>query len=166
MLFVVEITGNGVRALDSELERNGALVLDALSERGGGRHLKIVRAARKSAVRNALAASRVAAELWQAAELPGAKPDAGTLPRVVVERRFEEPLSKAEIRARGQRGGWCLEVHGVSFVKSYLGAEGRRMLCIYRAADLESVRVAQRSVGLPVARVWGEHVPRHRVGTP
>ncbi len=31
---------------------------------------------------------------------------------------------------------------------------GKHMICVYQAPDAESVRLAQRQIGLPVARAW------------
>jgi hypothetical protein len=43
----------------------------------------------------------------------------------------------------------------VSFLRSYFAIDGRRMLCLYEAPDVESVRFANRQAGLPFDRVWG-----------
>ena len=73
---------------------------------------------------------------------------------VIVERAFSEPETFAAINARGDRGTWCYELYGIRFDGAYFAADGRRMICTYEAPDAESVRMAQRSVDLPVSRVW------------
>lgn len=73
---------------------------------------------------------------------------------VIVERAFAEPETFAAINARGDRGTWCYELYGIRFDGAYFAADGRRMICTYEAPDAESVRTAQRSVDLPVSRVW------------
>lgn len=74
---------------------------------------------------------------------------------VLVRRSFAEPVTVAEIQAREDAGAWCLETRHVKFVRSYFSMDRRRMLCLYRAPDAESVREAQRYAGMPVEDVWG-----------
>ncbi|HSB35744.1 MAG TPA: nickel-binding protein, partial [Thermoanaerobaculia bacterium] len=64
------------------------------------------------------------------------------------------------------RGQWCLEAHGVRFVKTYLSRDRRRMVCLYEAADAESVRLAQEKAGMPFERVWTARVVRHAAPEP
>jgi hypothetical protein len=73
---------------------------------------------------------------------------------VVVERHFDEPMAFEELEAREARHSWCLEVRGVVFQRTLMSPDGRRMLCLYRAPDAESVREAQREAGLPFTTVW------------
>jgi hypothetical protein len=72
---------------------------------------------------------------------------------VLVSRRFETPAEFAEIQALEEAGVGCLETHRVRFVRSYFAKDRKRMLCLYRAPDAESVRIAQREAGMPVERV-------------
>ena len=60
--------------------------------------------------------------------------------RIVVERLFDAPISSSEIRDREARGDWCLDTHGVTFLRSYSSEDRTRMVCIYTATDVESVR--------------------------
>jgi hypothetical protein len=73
---------------------------------------------------------------------------------VMVERRFDAPVSFVEIQAMEDRGAWCLDAHGVVFVRTYFSADRTRMLCLYEAPDAEAVRMAQATIGMPVERVW------------
>jgi hypothetical protein len=73
---------------------------------------------------------------------------------VVVERSFDAPASMDELQAREDAAAWCLEQHRVQFVRSLFSADRRRMVCLYRAPDAESVRLAQAQAGMPVDRVW------------
>jgi hypothetical protein len=73
---------------------------------------------------------------------------------VIVERAFETPVTFDEMRAQGARFGWCLDQHGVRFLRSYLAADGLRMICLYEAPDAESVRQVNRQAGMPFERVW------------
>jgi len=48
----------------------------------------------------------------------------------------------------------CLELHGVLRQCSYLAADGRRVLCHYRAPDAESLRTALRAAHIEYDVVW------------
>jgi hypothetical protein len=72
---------------------------------------------------------------------------------VLVTRRFEAPAEFAEIQALEEAGAGCLETHRVHFIRSFFSNDRKRMLCLYRAPDAESVRIAQREAGMPVERV-------------
>jgi hypothetical protein len=73
---------------------------------------------------------------------------------VVVERSFAEPVSLDEVQAKEDAGQWCLDAHGVSFVRTFFSNDRKRMLCLYAAPDAEAVATAQRKAGMPVDRVW------------
>ena len=79
---------------------------------------------------------------------------AAIVPNVLVERSFSEPERFERLQAIGQAKAWCLEQHRVQWARSFLSSDGRRMLCLYRAPDVESVRLAQREAGLPVDALW------------
>jgi hypothetical protein len=73
---------------------------------------------------------------------------------VLVRRRFEAPVALEEIQAREDAGAWCLEARHVKFVRTFFANDGRRMICLYRAPDVESMRQAQRQANMPVEDVW------------
>jgi hypothetical protein len=73
---------------------------------------------------------------------------------VVVERSFEEPVDLETLVAKEAGAGWCLEMYGVEFLKSYVATDARRMICLYQAPDAEAVRTAQSTAGMPFDRVW------------
>ena len=73
---------------------------------------------------------------------------------VVVERSFDAPASMDELQAREDAAASCLDLHRVTFVRSYFSADRMTMVCLYRAPDAESVRLAQQQAGMPVDRVW------------
>ena len=85
---------------------------------------------------------------------------------VVVERSFPQPVAFADVQAIEDRGAWCLEAHGVRFLKSYFSRDRRRMMCLYEAPDAESVRLAQERAGVPFERAWASRVVRHPAGEP
>lgn len=73
---------------------------------------------------------------------------------VLVSRRFDKPAVFEVIQALEDAGKGCLETHRVRFVRTYFSTDRTRMICLYRAPDAESVRIAQREAGMPVERVW------------
>jgi hypothetical protein len=73
---------------------------------------------------------------------------------VVVERSFEQPCKFEELQAQEDEGAWCLEQHSVRFIRTYFSRDKLRMICLYEAPDAESVRTAQRTIDMPVDRVW------------
>ena len=74
--------------------------------------------------------------------------------RIVVERSFSDPASDADMAAVANRERPCLEIYGVSWRRSLLSEDRRRMVCEYEAADAESVRRAQREAEAQFDRVW------------
>ena len=80
---------------------------------------------------------------------------------VVVERLFPEPVAFEEIQAMEERGAWCLEEHGVRFLRTYFSRDRRRMVCLYEAPDAESVRLSQQKAGMSFERAWTARVVRH-----
>jgi len=82
---------------------------------------------------------------------------------VFLERLFEHPLTVEHAQAMGRDGAWCFEMHRVDWISSLLAADGRSMVCWFRAVDAESVRLALRTVGADVARTWIGTVTASRV---
>lgn len=85
-------------------------------------------------------------------EAPDAR--AGADANVLVERSFGESIELADLQAREDAHGWCLETRSVKFVRTFFSSDRRRMLCLYAAPDAEAVRQAQREAGMPTDRVW------------
>jgi hypothetical protein len=73
---------------------------------------------------------------------------------VLVERSFAEPVLLESIQAIEDEAIGCLNAHRVEFLRTFFARDRRRMICLYRAPDAESVRIAQRQAGMPVDRVW------------
>lgn len=72
----------------------------------------------------------------------------------VVERVFESRLTLDQVRGMARDGAWCLSQYRIAYLGSFLGADGTRLTCVYRAPDAESVRAANRQNGLAYERVW------------
>jgi hypothetical protein len=80
-------------------------------------------------------------------------------PNVAVTRRFAEPVRLAELQAREKASAKALEAHRVAPSHAFVSRDGKRMISLYDAPDVEAVRVAQREAGLPVEAVWAfEHI--------
>jgi Protein of unknown function (DUF4242) len=73
---------------------------------------------------------------------------------VIVERTFEEPADLDALHDAEARAHWCLELHNVRFVRSYISSDRRRMICMYEAPDAEAVRIVNSTSKNPFDRVW------------
>lgn len=73
---------------------------------------------------------------------------------VVVEYLYDPPLTPEAFEQNGAKLGPCLEAYGVRWVATYLSNDKRRRVCIFEAADAESVRQSFRSAGVAFERVW------------
>jgi hypothetical protein len=73
---------------------------------------------------------------------------------IIVERTFESPPSDADLKAVADRQALCLDIYGVTWKKSVLSNDRKRMVCEYVAADTESVRKVQREAQAPFERIW------------
>ena len=96
------------------------------------------------------------AGLWPGTvhDASGESGDAIPAGNVAVTRRFDEPVEFAGIQALEEGAAACLELHRVRFLRSFFSFDRRRMICVYRAPDAESVRLAQREARMPVEKVW------------
>jgi len=124
---------------------------------GGGRMLCHFSSPDAESVRIALRQSGAktgpvwAGAVHEAPQRPGADPGYSN---VAVTRRWTEPVELADIQAIEDAGAWCLEAHDVQFVRTFFAVDQRRMVCLYRAPDAESVRLAQTQAGMSVEYVW------------
>lgn len=92
--------------------------------------------------------------LWSGTEHLAPGLDGSRSANVVVTRRFAEPVQLTDIQAIEDAGAGCLQTHRVEFERTFFSADRRRMVCLYRAPDAESVRMAQREAGMPLESVW------------
>jgi len=76
------------------------------------------------------------------------------MPHIVVERTFDAPLTDADIQAAIARLTPCAKIYNVTWVRSFLSPDKRRMICEYEAADAESVRTVQREASTPFDNAW------------
>jgi hypothetical protein len=124
---------------------------------GGRRMLCHFRSPDSESVRTALRQSKSQmGPVWPGTvhEAPGMEGADPGHSNVVVTRLWSESVQLADIQAIEDAAAWCLEAHGVQFVRTFFSADRKRMDCFYRAADAESVRLAQLGAGMPVNRIW------------
>ena len=73
---------------------------------------------------------------------------------MVVEERFDPPIDMSKQAPHVGKLSPCLPVEGVTWLSSYIAADGSRCVCVYDAPDAESVRRAYRKAGVPFDNVW------------
>jgi len=73
---------------------------------------------------------------------------------VVAERVFLEMVTPEFVSIARQQAGWCLDLHRAEYVESFLGSDGLRMVCLFRAPDAEAVRRANQQGGFPYTEIW------------
>jgi hypothetical protein len=73
---------------------------------------------------------------------------------VIVERSFPKPIEFVHLHKGMERARPCLALHGVRLLQSFLSPDRQRMICMYEAADAESVRIANRQAGTEFERAW------------
>ena len=78
--------------------------------------------------------------------------------RIVVERSFATPQTDADMSAVADRERGCLGIYRVTWKRSLLSDDRRRMICEYEAPDAESVRRVQRQADAEFERVWTAEV--------
>jgi hypothetical protein len=74
--------------------------------------------------------------------------------RIVVERSFETPQSDQDMSLVADRERPCLAAYEVTWKRSLISADRKRMVCEYEAADAETLRRIQREAGAQFDRVW------------
>lgn len=73
---------------------------------------------------------------------------------ILVLRRFETAVEIEELDAMVEQNGWCFDAHQAERLVSYVASDKRSTLCVFRAPDAESVRLANAKAQIPVDRVW------------
>lgn len=77
---------------------------------------------------------------------------------VILERRFDPPLSDERLAELTNLLSPCLERTGVTWVRSHLSRDRRRLICHFRAPDAGAVRSALRQARLEYEDVWPSEV--------
>lgn len=73
---------------------------------------------------------------------------------VVTAHRFGEPVDVATIKALQRSAASHLDGRHGCLVRTYVSNDRRRMICLYRSADIEAVRSAEHEAGVASDRVW------------
>lgn len=74
--------------------------------------------------------------------------------RIVVERSFVVPQSDEDMKRVADRERPCLGIYHVTWKRSLLSSDRKRMVCEYEAADAETVRKVQREAAAEFDRIW------------
>lgn len=77
---------------------------------------------------------------------------------VILERRFDPPLTEERHAELSGRLAPCLDRNGVEWIRSHLSLDRRRLICEFRAPDAGAVRSALRQARLAHERVWSAEV--------
>jgi hypothetical protein len=77
---------------------------------------------------------------------------------IVVERTLAQPVDEAAILGAAAGGAGCLEQRRCRSVFTYLSGDGLRAVCVYTGPDAESVRQAQKQIGMPFDLAWPARV--------
>lgn len=80
---------------------------------------------------------------------------------IMVEERFEPAIDLSHGSPVADKISPCLPVYDMTWLSSYIAADGTRCVCVYEAPDAETVRRAYRTAGLDFVAVWSAH-PLHR----
>ena len=83
---------------------------------------------------------------------------------VFLERTFDEPLTREAVLSGARESAWCFDLHRVRWHSSFLGRDGRAMICWFSAPDMESARLALRHPDIDLSRFWAGTV--HPAPTP
>lgn len=73
---------------------------------------------------------------------------------VFLERTFDDPLTADDVIGSGRDSAWCFDLHRVLWQSSFLSLDGRALVCHFASPDLESARIALRTAGANVERLW------------
>ncbi len=74
---------------------------------------------------------------------------------VVLERRFDPPLTIEEFAASAAAQAGCFDLYRVDWQRSLMSKDRRRLVCWFRGVDVESVRTALRMNDVDTRVLWG-----------
>ena len=73
---------------------------------------------------------------------------------VILERRFDPPLTDERLAEISGRLNPCLDRSGIRWIRSHLSRDRRRLICQFEAPDAGAVRDALQQARLEHERVW------------
>lgn len=77
---------------------------------------------------------------------------------VILERSFDPPLTDGRFAELSERLMPCLDRNGITWVRSHLSRDRRRLICLFEAPDAGVVRSALRQARLEHERVWSADI--------
>jgi hypothetical protein len=73
---------------------------------------------------------------------------------VILQRTFTLAITPRDLLAGMPGAGGCFDIHRVDWKASYLGLDGKHMVCHFEAPDAESARIALRQLGADTSLLW------------
>lgn len=86
--------------------------------------------------------------------------DGANLIDVIGEIESGVPMKSSQIAVFDPACTWCLQAYRVKLLQLFLSSDRKRAMLIFRAPDVESVRMACRRAAMPMARVWACAPPK------
>lgn len=153
-----------VSALDAP-SRAGVALLHAI-DRAGTHSISIAHADDPAALRAAIEARAPGADIWTAttnrddgveAFLASVR-RAGAGSHALVSKTFPEPIDIGVPANNFDPSDWCLNMHNVRYLHSHMMADRQRLVCLYVAADVETIARAYRLIPVEVGGVFGARI--------
>jgi hypothetical protein len=73
---------------------------------------------------------------------------------LILERTFDPAFTPGEVVELAADAADCFGMHRVDWEASYLSADGHKMVCNFRAPDMESARIALRQIDSDLSVFW------------
>jgi hypothetical protein len=73
---------------------------------------------------------------------------------LILERYFDPAFTPGEVVELAADAADCFGMHRVDWEASYLSADGHKMVCNFRAPDMESARIALRQIDSDLSVFW------------
>lgn len=77
------------------------------------------------------------------------------MPFLIVEYDYDPPVTDEQLVKYSSSLEDCLQIRGITRLRSWVSNDRRRGFCEYRAASAELVREAYHTANVGFARVWG-----------
>ncbi|TNF88191.1 MAG: DUF4242 domain-containing protein [Gammaproteobacteria bacterium] len=77
---------------------------------------------------------------------------------MILERYFDPALTPGEVVEMAAESADCFGIHRVDWEASYLSADGHKLVCNFRAPDMESARIALRETDTDPRVMWKSSV--------
>jgi hypothetical protein len=77
---------------------------------------------------------------------------------VILERRFDPPLTEERLGELVGKLSPCLDRNGVRWIRSHLSRDRSRLICHFEAPDAGAVRGALRQARLEHESVWSANI--------